>query len=182
MPADVREFSDASAPAAAHDSCMSIALAFAVLALASPSASAPPVQLDCATAKRIAATPGKPYWFPVPEPRGVFHASGDALPWFLRGLKWTSGRTYLFLVRIPGGANLGDIGLQSKVAAKPRLANVGRTVEVLRLPDGRLFVQWPTRRVYPDLTAVVAKGVTVARYVAFLRSLRPIAWPGGCTG
>lgn len=150
----------------------------AVLAGPAHSATAP---IDCATAKRLAHATTPPRWFPVPQPAGSFTPNGNALPIFARGLVWRSGERYFWLGREPRGANLGEIGIRSKVVARPNLPNLRYRVTVLRLTDdGRLFAQWPTFGRYPDVTAAVARGETASRFLAFLRSLRPITWPARC--
>ena len=137
--------------------------------------------IDCATAKTLAAAPARPAWFPMPQPPGRFTANTNALPIFVHGLEWLSERRYFWLVREPRGANLGEIGVRSKVAAHPYLPKLHYEVKVLRLADdGRLFAQWPTFGRYPDLTAAVAKGETLPAFLTYLRSLRRITWPKGC--
>jgi hypothetical protein len=137
--------------------------------------------IDCATAKTLKRAVARPVWFPVPQPPGRFTPDTNALPIFAHGLEWLSGRRYFWLVREPHGANLGEIGIKSKVVVHPYLSNLHYGVKVLRLAgDGRLFAEWPTLSRYPDVTAAVAKGATISQFLAYLRSLRRIAWPAGC--
>lgn len=158
-----------------------ILLLLLVLAVSPAAASARDVPITCATAKLLARAAARPVWFPAPPPPGRFSPRADALPIFVRGLVWRSAGGYFWLVRIPGGANLGEIGLRSKVVARPYLPGVRRKVRVLRLAgDGRLYAEWPTLGRYPDVTAAVGKGERLAQFVARLRSLRQIAWPKGC--
>ncbi|HVC88941.1 MAG TPA: hypothetical protein VNC40_16160 [Gaiellaceae bacterium] len=136
--------------------------------------------IDCATAKALARAVVRPVWFPVPQPPGRLVLNAD-VPMFGPGLKWASGRHYVFLDRVPGGANLGE-PFPTK-AANPYLANFRGKVAVLRLAKvegGRLFAEWPTLGRPPDLTAAVANGETVSQFVAFLGSLRRITWPTRC--
>ena len=105
----------------------------------------------------------------------------NALPIFVHGLEWLSGRRYFWLVREPRGANLGEIGVRSAMVVHPYLPNLHYGLKVLRLADdGRLFAQWPTLGRHPDLTAAVAKGETLSEFLTHLRSLRRITWPTGC--
>jgi hypothetical protein len=135
--------------------------------------------LSCTTAKSLARLPARPVWFPVPQPEDVRPAVNvNALPKFVRGVKWDWGDRYFWLARLPKGANLGDP--KAKVVAGLRFPNLARVVRILRLSDGRLFAQWPTARRYPDTTVVVAKNHTTTEVGFFLASLRKVRWPTGC--
>lgn len=144
-------------------------------------AQAAQVPIDCATTVKMRQARTPPRWFPTPQPPGVFEANGTALPIFTRGLVWGSRAHYLWLGREQHGANLGEIGIESKTVARVFLGNIHAHVRVLRLAhDGRLFAEWPTLGRYPDVTAAVAKGQTVPQFLSFLRSLRRLAWPPRC--
>lgn len=140
--------------------------------------SSPP--LACDLAKTLSRSAVRPVWFPSPQPAGyALQVNADALPFFVRGLKWSAGARYFWLTRVPGGANLGDLAAQQVAAAY--LGNLGGRVRVLRLSgDGRLFAQWPTAGRYPDTTALVARGESLQRFLGFLVSLRRIGWPAAC--
>lgn len=138
-------------------------------------ASAAPI--SCALAKTLARAKVRPVWFPAPQPAGRFSLNAS-VPMFGPSLEWTSGRRYLFLGRVPGGANLG--APFPKQVASPYLTNFHSRLKLWRLAraeGGRLYAQWPTFNRYPDLTYAVAKGETIPQFVAFLRSLRRIVWP-----
>ena len=137
--------------------------------------------IDCATAQTLARAVARPVWFPVPQPPGRLTPNTNALPIFVHGLEWLSGRRYFWLVREPHGANLGEIGIRSKIVAHVYLSNLHDVVKVLRLAgDGRLYAEWPTRGRYPDVTAAVARGETIPQFLTYLRSLGRIAWPARC--
>lgn len=134
--------------------------------------------IDCQTAEVLERAAVKPVWFPYPQPAGyTFRVDADAKPSFVDGLIWRRGknRGYLWLVRVPRGANVGDP--EARVVARPSVAALGRRLKIVRLGDGRLFAEWPTRGRYPDVTAAVTSGHSVAAFTTFLRSLRRIAWP-----
>ena len=134
--------------------------------------------VDCATAKSLARAAVRPVWFPAPPPAGRFVLNAY-VPIFGPGLKWTSGQRYVFLGRVPGGANLGE-PFPTNVS-DPYLANFHRKLQVMRLAKvegGRLYADWQTSGGNrADLTYAVAKGETLSQFVAFLGSLRRIAWP-----
>ena len=89
---------------------------------------------------------------------------------------------YLFLGRVPGGANLGA-PFPTKVVDS-YLPNFHRRLQVWRLAavEGhRLYAEWQTvHGKRADLSYAVGKRRTVAQFVAFLRTLHPIVWPKGC--
>jgi len=133
--------------------------------------------LGCATAKKLAPAKVRPVWFPSPQPSGKLVVNAS-VPLFGPGLKWTTSQRYLFLGRIPDGANLGA-PFPTKVE-NPYLGNFHRKLQVWRLASvegRRLYAEWPTLTRYPDMTYAVANGGTVAQFVAFLGSLRHIDWP-----
>ena len=134
--------------------------------------------VDCATAKSLARAAVRPVWFPAPPPAGRFVLNAY-VPIFGPGLKWTSGQRYVFLGRVPGGANLGE-PFPTNVS-DPYLANFHRKLQVMRLAKvegGRLYADWQTSGGNrADLTYAVTKGETLSQFVAFLGSLRRIAWP-----
>ena len=162
-----------------RDSALLAALgAVAALAFCAEAVPAGP-RLDCTTAKALSRLPARPVWFPVPQPdelRPVVNAG--APPKFVRGVKWDWGDRYLWMARLPRGANLGDP--KAKVVVGLAFPNLGRTVKILRLSDGRLFAQWPTSRRYPDTTVVVGKNQTTTELGFFLASLQKVQWPARC--
>ncbi|HLX32996.1 MAG TPA: hypothetical protein VKR79_09560 [Gaiellaceae bacterium] len=138
--------------------------------------------LSCANAKTLKPAKVRPVWFPFPQPAGKLVVNAT-VPIFGPGLKWRSqGGRYVFLGRVPGGANLGA-PFPTKVV-DPYLANFHRRLQVWRLAavEGhRLYAEWqtvPSRRA--DLSYAVSRGGTVTQFVAFLRSLHPIVWPKHC--
>jgi hypothetical protein len=135
--------------------------------------------LSCVTAKSLARLPARPVWFPAPQPEQLRPAVNvSAPPKFVRGVKWDWGDRYFWLARLPKGANLGDP--KAKVVAALQFPNLGRTIRILRLGDGRLFAQWPTAKRYPDTTVVVAKNQTTTEVGFFLASLKKVRWPARC--
>ena len=144
------------------------------------SAHATTTPINCATAKTLTHSKVRPVWFPSPLPPGRFVLNAE-VPMFGPGLEWSSGQRYIFLGRVPGGANLGA-PFPTRVE-EPYLANFNRRLQVYRLAKvegGRLYTEWPTFSRYPDMTYTVADGETLSQFVSFLRSLRELAWPTGC--
>lgn len=134
-------------------------------------------QINCATADGLARASVRPVWFPSPQPPGSFVLNAYVQT-FGPGMKWSSKSRYLFLGRVPGGANLG-YPFPTKVA-DPFLSSFGHKIRVFRLAKvegGRLYAEWPTARRYPDVTYAVGNRESLSRFIAFLRSLRRIVWP-----
>jgi len=153
-------------------------LAFALLAGGVGTARSGTPALSCATAKTLASAKVRPVWFPFPQPTGTLVVNAT-VPLFGPGLEWVSRRRSIFLGRVPGGANLGA-PFPTKVT-DPDMPNFHRRLQVLRLAPAegdRLYAEWQTSRGNrADLSYAVSRGTTVPQFVAFLRSLRPIAWP-----
>ncbi|MHB8642302.1 MAG: hypothetical protein ACYDA3_05410 [Gaiellaceae bacterium] len=137
--------------------------------------------IACALAKTLARSRVRPVWFPVPQPRGRL-AVNASVPIFGPGLEWSTGTHYLFLGRVPGGANLGA-PFPTPVESV-QLANFQATMKIWRLAKAegrRLYAEWRTSAgSRADLSYAVAKGETPAQFVAFLRSLQRVIWPTGC--
>ena len=150
----------------------------AALASARPAGAASP-KLSCKIGKALTHVPARPVWFPVPQPRGTtLTVNADARPLFVHGLKWQVETRYFWLVRVPRGTNLGDP--TAKLVFNARFDNLGRSVSVLRLSDGRLFTQWRTSGNGADTTAVVAKNITATEFAEFVASMRKVQYPTGC--
>lgn len=138
-------------------------------------ASAP---ISCALARTLKREQVRPVWFPRPQPPGLLKLNAF-VPLFGPGLEWRSGQRYLFLGRVPGGANLGE-PFPTQVA-DPYLANFRSRIRVWRLAKvegSRLFANWQTfahNRL--DISYAAADGESLSRFSAFLGSLEPITWP-----
>ena len=137
--------------------------------------------LNCATVKTLEPAKVRPVWFPSPQPAGTLVVNAT-VPIFGPGLEWTAGGRYVFLGRVPGGANLGA-PFPTKVT-DPYLPNFHGKLQVWRLApveESRLYAEWQTSAGNrADLSYVVGKGESVATFVAVLRSLHPILWPKRC--
>lgn len=153
-----------------------VCLAFAAGGLAGTRAGTP--VLSCATAKTLKAAMVRPVWFPLPQPAGRLVVNAT-VPLFGPGLEWATRGQYIFLGRVPGGANLGA-PFPTKVV-DPYLPNFHGKLQVWRLAtvEGhRLYAEWQTfHGNRADLSYAVSRGKTVAQFVAFLGSLHPIVWP-----
>lgn len=158
---------------------MLLALTFAAEGLAASHTTTP--LLGCPTAKILERANVRPVWFPSPQPPGALVVNA-IVPIFGPGLEWTTSGQYVFLGRVPGGANLGA-PFPTKII-DPYLPNFRGKLQVYRLAavEGhRLYAEWRTSsRSRADLSYAVGKGKTVTQFVAFLRSLHPIVWPKRC--
>lgn len=136
---------------------------------------------SCAAAKTLERAKVRPVWFPSPQPAGKLVVNAT-VPLFGPGLEWMTSGHYIFLGRVPGGANLGA-PFPTKITA-PYLSNLHGKLQVYRLAaveGNRLYAEWQTSSGNrADLSYAVSKGETVARFVAFLRSVHPIVWPKRC--
>ncbi len=148
------------------------------LASGAPAGAAPP-KLSCKIAKALTHVSAQPIWFPVPQPPDTtLTVNADAPPKFVHGLKWQVETRYFWLVRLPRGGKVGDP--KAELVFSARFDNLGRTVDVLRLKDDRLFAQWRTSRSGADTTAVVAKNITGTEFGEFVASLAKVRYPTGC--
>ena len=142
-----------------------------------PASGAPP-KVTCKIANALKRVPAKPVWFPVPQPEDTtLIVDDDARPGFVHGLRWSVESRYFFLVRMPRGTSFRDP--KAKVAFDARFANLGRSISILRLGDGRLLAKWPTAGKGRDTTVVVAVNMSATEFGAFLASLRRVAYPTG---
>ena len=154
------------------------ALGAAVAFTGAPAAAATP-KVSCKIAKAVTRLPSPPVWFPVPQPFDTtLIVNGNALPTFAHGLRWQVETRYFFLVRLPRGGNVRDP--KAKVAFSARFENLGRSVDVLRRRDGRLFAQWPTTGKGRDTTVVVSQNMASTEFGEFVASLRKVEYPKGC--
>ncbi len=154
------------------------ALALAA-ALAAGSEGAAQPKLGCKIAKALARVPARPVWFPAPQPVDTtLIVNAAAPPTFARGLKWSVETRYFWLARLPRGGKVGDP--KAKLVLSARFDNLGRTVNVLRRKDGRLFALWKTSGKGADTTVVVAKNMTATEFGDFVASLRKVRYPTGC--
>jgi hypothetical protein len=152
--------------------------AIAAIAVAAPADAATPT-LSCRIAKAAAKLPGKPVWFPAPQPFDTtLTVPANAAPTFRSGLKWQVETRYFFLVRLPNGGSVKDA--KAKAVFSARFANLGRNVTILRRGDGRLFAQFPTGGRGRDTTVVVSLNMATTEFGEFLSSLRKVRWPSRC--
>ena len=134
--------------------------------------------ISCALAKTLARAKVRPVWFPSPQPAGRLEVNAY-VPLFGPGLEWSPGPRYVFLGRVPDGANLGA-PFPTEIADR-YLANFHSRLKVWRLAkvEGRrLYAEWRTlagNRV--DLSYAASRNETVMQFIRFLSSLRPIVWP-----
>ena len=138
--------------------------------------------VTCAVATTLSRASVRPAWYPSTKPSGTLKIN-SSVPIFTKGLEWVLGNRYLFLGRVPNGANMG--GGVSKVNAFAYIPGVKANVQIWRINgtgDGRLFAQWATSGRYPDTTYAVGKGETVAKFLSFLHSLHKIVWPTCTSG
>ena len=154
------------------------AVAAAAVVAVTPAEAATP-KLSCRIATAAAKLPGKPVWFPSPQPFDTtLTVDANAKPTFARGLKWQVETRYFFLVRLPKGGDVRD--RKAKVVFSAAFPNLGRSVSILRRADGRLFAQFPTNGKGVDTTVVVSLNMATTELGEFLSSLRKVQWPKGC--
>jgi hypothetical protein len=154
------------------------AVAATALAAGGPAGAAAP-KLSCKISRALAQVPAKPVWFPAPQPPDTtLTVNAAALPTFARGLKWSVETRYFWLGRFPRGGKVRDP--KAKLVFSARFTNLGRTVDILRRGDGRLFTQWKTSGKGADTTVIVAKNMTSTELGAFVASLRKVRYPTGC--
>ena len=150
----------------------------AVLATGGPAGAATP-KLTCSIAKALTHVPSKPVWFPAPQPEGTtLIVDASSRPGFSHGLEWSVETRYFFLVRLPRGTSFRD--RKAKVVFDVRFTNLGRSIAIQRLGDGRLYAKWPTAGKGRDTTVVVAKNMSATEFGVFVASLRRVAYPTGC--
>jgi hypothetical protein len=155
------------------------AVVAAVAMLPAPSGAATP-KLSCAIAKALERVPAKPVWFPVPQPMDTtLTVNGDARPTFANGLNWMVETRYFWLGRMPRGTTFRDPG-SKVVLSGVRFTNLGRSIDIVRLRDGRYFAKWPTSGSGKDTTVAVAKNMSSTEFGEFVASLRKVQWPTGC--
>jgi hypothetical protein len=149
------------------------------LAPAVPSSAATP-KINCRTAQALTLLPAKPIWFPAPQPYDtVLTVNENAPPSFRKGLRWMVETRYFWLARMPAGSTFRDP--RSKVVLDGvRFTNLGRSVDIVRLRDGRLFAKWATSGRGRDTTVAVAKNMSATEFGEFLGTLHKVQWPTGC--
>jgi hypothetical protein len=156
---------------------LAVVVTASILAAAPADAAAP--KLSCRIAKAAAQLPGKPVWFPSPQPFDTtLTVPANAKPTFARGLKWQVETRYFFLVRLPNGGNVRDP--RAKAVFSADFSNLGRSITIQRRGDGRLFAQFPTTGKGKDTTVVVSLNMATTEFGEFLSSLRKVRWPTGC--
>jgi hypothetical protein len=154
-------------------------VAAAAIVIAGPSSAAAP-KLSCSIANALTRVPAKPVWFPVPQPYDTtLTVNENAPPSFTHGLRWMVETRYFWLARMPRGTTFSDP--KSKVVLSAvRFPNLGRSIDIVRLQDGRLFAKWPTAGSGRDTTVAVAKNMSATEFGEFVASLRKVRWPSGC--
>jgi hypothetical protein len=157
---------------------LAAALVAAALAVPGPSVAANP-KLSCAVAQALTRVAAKPVWFPVPQPRDTtLTVNGGAPPSFANGLRWMVETRYFWLGRMPRGTTFRDPG--SKVVLSATFPNLARSVDIVRLRDGRYFAKWPTAGSGRDTTVAVARNMSSTEFGEFVASLRKVRYPSGC--
>jgi hypothetical protein len=159
--------------------CLVGIAAAAAIAVPGQSVAANP-KLSCAISQALGRVAAKPVWFPVPQPRDTtLTVNGTAPPSFANGLRWMIEGRYFWLARMPRGTAFRDPGSKVVLSAV-RFTNLGRSIDIVRLRDGRYFAKWPTAGSGRDTTVAVAKNMTSTEFGEFVASLRKVQWPSGC--